>query len=1029
MQGYFNRLRISAKLPAITVAITLCALLGVGTLTTLEGRRAIEDQAVQRLAGLADSRAATVENWLRRVSSDISVKAQSPVVQDALLALSAARSGTGADSSVRMRRITGADTPAGAQSAQQAVTEAETSAARRSIHEYFVDLIGKRGYPDLFLFDPDGNVVYSAAKNEDFATSVLTGPYADSGLGAVFRQAVGRDADDAPAFADFEPYSAGGGEAAGFIARPVFNASSRLMGVIAFRLSMDPLNDVLLDPQGLGETGQAYMAGVDGVMRTKPRVNDLHLLSSGEMEAVNSAIAGERGVAEVANADGALALVVYQPISFLGAQWAFIAEETAAELYAPAARMQRQVIVQSALAALVVCIATLLLSRNITGPLGQVGDAMRRVAEGAFDVEVPGTERRDEIGTIANTLEAFRASLEKAEAASRVAAFKSAAFESSSSPLMMVDASQTISFVNASMIRLFRDHAADFNAKIPGFDPGAIVGRNVDIFRDEAGGHTSIIPDASRLPMSVTIGLGDSQLELRIAAIRDDAGEQLGCVLEWQDRTREIRNEAILDALDISQARVDIASSGRILAVNALMADLMGAEASALVGRNMRRMITATDLGDDFWDKVIEGEAMFGRFEIRSGDQTRILRGGINPVADRRGEIQGLVLLANDVTEADAAAEKAEQERREAIEAQTHAVQALGSALEKLSDGDMTGEIEVEFAPEYERLREDFNRAIGKLLAAMRAVVENADAITAEVRGITRAANDLSGRTENQAATLEETATALDQLTASVKSSADRAGRAAQIVDEARSSAEESGTVVREAVAAMSEIETSSQKIVKIIGVIDDIAFQTNLLALNAGVEAARAGDAGRGFAVVASEVRALAQRSSEAAREIDGLISASGAQVQRGVALVGDAGKALDKIVGSVTDIASHVGEMASSSSEQSLGLMEINQAMMQLDQVTQQNAIMFQETSAASEALQSAAETLAGTVARFRTDRRRKDAIPLRSASLGSSEGVYRHSVGIAPKQVVGLSVNGRMTSGVRARPTAMDDDWAEF
>jgi methyl-accepting chemotaxis protein len=251
----------------------------------------------------------------------------------------------------------------------------------------------------------------------------------------------------------------------------------------------------------------------------------------------------------------------------------------------------------------------------------------------------------------------------------------------------------------------------------------------------------------------------------------------------------------------------------------------------------------------------------------------------------------------------------------------------------------------------------------------MQVVIDNATAIDSEAQEISNAAEDLSRRTEKQAATLEQTAAALDQLTSSVTSATEGATEAERVVREARVSAEASGEIVQQAVAAMGEIEESSQKISRIISVIDDIAFQTNLLALNAGVEAARAGEAGRGFAVVASEVRALAQRSSEAAREIDALISASSGHVRRGVDLVGETGRALTGILGSVIDVAARVSQVAASSREQASGLAEINVAVNQLDQVTQQNAAMFEQTTAASHALNRGAQSLTATTSMFRT------------------------------------------------------------
>ncbi len=225
---------------------------------------------------------------------------------------------------------------------------------------------------------------------------------------------------------------------------------------------------------------------------------------------------------------------------------------------------------------------------------------------------------------------------------------------------------------------------------------------------------------------------------------------------------------------------------------------------------------------------------------------------------------------------------------------------------------------------------------------------------------------------------MAETASALDELTATVKRTADGAKQANTAVIQARADAEKSGDVVHQAVTAMGGIENSAQQISQIIGVIDEIAFQTNLLALNAGVEAARAGDAGKGFAVVASEVRALAQRSAEAAKEIKALISASAAQVKEGVDLVGQTGEALGRIVGQVAEISGLVSSIAASAQEQATGLTEVNTAVNSMDQVTQQNAAMVEESTAASHSLVQEANQLTALLARFRLGKRPPGAQP---------------------------------------------------
>ncbi|MFT3722245.1 MAG: methyl-accepting chemotaxis protein [Hyphomonadaceae bacterium] len=294
-------------------------------------------------------------------------------------------------------------------------------------------------------------------------------------------------------------------------------------------------------------------------------------------------------------------------------------------------------------------------------------------------------------------------------------------------------------------------------------------------------------------------------------------------------------------------------------------------------------------------------------------------------------------------------------------------VETLGSKLSMLSHGSLTCHIDQQFPAEYQKLQRDFNAAVSQLQDAMKVIITNVQGIRSGADEISHAADDLSRRTEQQAASLEETAAALDEITATVRKTAEGSRQANAVVAEAKGEAERSGEVVRKAVAAMGEIEGSSRKIAQIIGVIDEIAFQTNLLALNAGVEAARAGEAGRGFAVVASEVRALAQRSSDAAKEIKTLILASSQQVESGVDLVNRTGEALQQIVVKVAEITGLVSEISASTQEQSTGLAQVNTAVNQMDQVTQQNAAMVEQSTAASHSLAKEAGELSELASKF--------------------------------------------------------------
>ncbi len=311
--------------------------------------------------------------------------------------------------------------------------------------------------------------------------------------------------------------------------------------------------------------------------------------------------------------------------------------------------------------------------------------------------------------------------------------------------------------------------------------------------------------------------------------------------------------------------------------------------------------------------------------------------------------------------------ERAEEETRRNEEEQSTVVDALADSLARIAKGDLTERIEAEFKGRFQQIKTDFNASVAKLENAMKGVVVSAGAITSGSQQISTASDDLSRRTEQQAASLEETAAALGEITATVKKTAEGASHARAVVAEARDDAEKSGEIVRQAVDAMGKIEKSSQGISQIIGVIDEIAFQTNLLALNAGVEAARAGEAGRGFAVVASEVRALAQRSADAAKEIKGLIAASSSEVGNGVRLVAETGDSLARIVVKVSEINSVVGEIAASAQEQATGLQQVNIAVNQMDQTTQQNAAMAEEATAASRSLSQETGQLSGLVGQF--------------------------------------------------------------
>ncbi len=313
---------------------------------------------------------------------------------------------------------------------------------------------------------------------------------------------------------------------------------------------------------------------------------------------------------------------------------------------------------------------------------------------------------------------------------------------------------------------------------------------------------------------------------------------------------------------------------------------------------------------------------------------------------------------------------KVAAERAKASEEQAHAFRTLGDALGRLADGDFTIRLDDDISDAYKQIKDDFNLAIGRLHETIQAVADSTREVGNAANEISTATTDLSQRVEEQAASLAETSSSMEEISATVKTNAQNAQQANTLTNSTRGVADRGGKVVAEAVTAMSRIEESSRQISDIITVIDEIARQTNLLALNAAVEAARAGDAGRGFAVVASEVRSLAQRSSEAAKNITDLIAKSSDRVQEGVGLVNRAGTALSEIVDSIKQVADIVSGIATASAEQSTGLEQINRALTEMDEVTQRNSALVEENSATAKTLEQQSHDMQERIASFKLD-----------------------------------------------------------
>lgn len=409
-----------------------------------------------------------------------------------------------------------------------------------------------------------------------------------------------------------------------------------------------------------------------------------------------------------------------------------------------------------------------------------------------------------------------------------------------------------------------------------------------------------------------------------------------------------------ISAIDKSQAVIEFNMDGTIIEANENFCNTMGYRLEEIEGRHHSMFaepaVAASAEYREFWEKLNRGEFDAAEYKrLGKGGKEVWIQASYNPIFDLNNRPFKVVKYATDIT------------------ARKLGIAKIRDTIVSMSQGDLTTSINTDLGAEFNVLGEGMNSLIASLSEMVGEIRNASDNVFTSAKEIAMGNNDLSSRTEAQASSLEETASAMEQLTATVKNNAENATKATKLSSEAIDKASNGGVVVENAVLAMQEITKSSKEIADIIGVIDEIAFQTNLLALNAAVEAARAGEQGRGFAVVAAEVRNLAQRSASAAKEIKALINDSVDAVGKGSKLVDDTGNTFKELVSAVQQVGDMISDVGSASIEQSAGIIEVSSAIMSMDEITQQNAALVEEAMASSKSMEHQAQGLLEQVSFF--------------------------------------------------------------
>ncbi|MFN4277837.1 MAG: methyl-accepting chemotaxis protein [Ferrovibrio sp.] len=436
-------------------------------------------------------------------------------------------------------------------------------------------------------------------------------------------------------------------------------------------------------------------------------------------------------------------------------------------------------------------------------------------------------------------------------------------------------------------------------------------------------------------------------------------------------------NNAMLDMLGLVEGEIQKHHAG--FRADSLLGQPLGMLHEGMQGRDAKAVIAdfARPLRHAIGHMMFEIEAAPAR--NRRGEQIgAVLQwSDVSQLVTVEHEISGLVQKANagDFSQRLALENKSGFMRdiargiNDLVGTFATAVDEIDRVASGLADGDLTQRVAGNYSGKLRHLQDSLNGMTLKLTDFAAKLRDSVEVVRVAANDISDGSEDLAGRTESQAAQLEQSVAAMHEVTQTVKQSSDHAQEANRLSGEARRIAERGGSVVEQAVAAMGRIEGSAAKVVDIVGLIDEIAFQTNLLALNASVEAARAGEAGKGFAVVAQEVRALAQRSANASKDIKALITESNTEVNQGAGLVKQTGEALSEIVGAVQNVSGIIGEIANASQEQTTALNEVNIAFTAMDEITQKNAALVEETHASTQMLANQSNMLAGLVRFFRT------------------------------------------------------------